>query len=262
MSKTYVMSDIHGCYDEFLLMLEKVQFSDEDQLILAGDYIDRGTQSYEMLRWIENTPDNVLLIKGNHDVEFAQCIYLMEMFLVKYNMQEDNPSGERLYAIYTLVKEELGEMFDYYGTLEQLLRLKGVSFDVLLKWKRCVDAMPYFFKINIGGKKHIIVHAGYTDAKHFESCKDRFEDIESFYIYSREETIQFNGVKDACIVFGHTPTIAKGMYFNNGCVYEYMDKRNNCVFYNIDCGSSYRHGGHDNAKLACLRLDDKKVFYV
>lgn len=28
----YVMSDIHGCYDEFINMLELINFSDEDEL--------------------------------------------------------------------------------------------------------------------------------------------------------------------------------------------------------------------------------------
>lgn len=28
----YVMSDIHGCYDEYMRMLELINFSDEDEL--------------------------------------------------------------------------------------------------------------------------------------------------------------------------------------------------------------------------------------
>ena len=61
----YIMSDIHGCYDEFIDMLGKIHFSSKDILICAGDYIDRGKQSYEMLRWIENRPSNVILVKGS-----------------------------------------------------------------------------------------------------------------------------------------------------------------------------------------------------
>ena len=37
---TYVISDIHGCYNEFLSMLEKIYFSESVHLVLAGDYID------------------------------------------------------------------------------------------------------------------------------------------------------------------------------------------------------------------------------
>ena len=68
---TYVMSDIHGCYDELMKILEKIQFSSDDTLIIAGDYMDRGSQSLEILDWILDVPDNVILLKGNHDAEFV-----------------------------------------------------------------------------------------------------------------------------------------------------------------------------------------------
>ena len=42
------MSDIHGCYDDMIKMLEQIAFSDEDTLILAGDYIDRGSQKCDI----------------------------------------------------------------------------------------------------------------------------------------------------------------------------------------------------------------------
>ena len=71
---TYVMSDIHGCYDEFQQMLEKIHFSDRDLLICAGDYIDRGTKNYEMMSWISNAPENVVFVRGNHDEEFLNPV--------------------------------------------------------------------------------------------------------------------------------------------------------------------------------------------
>lgn len=69
------MSDIHGCYDDMIKMLEQIAFTDEDTLILAGDYIDRGSQSFEMLKWIESNPKNVIFLRGNHDEEFAYLLF-------------------------------------------------------------------------------------------------------------------------------------------------------------------------------------------
>lgn len=63
------MSDIHGCYDEFIQMLRKIQFNSKDLLICAGDYIDRGPKNFEMLNWIIHAPSNVVLVRGNHDEE-------------------------------------------------------------------------------------------------------------------------------------------------------------------------------------------------
>ena len=260
---TYVMSDIHGCYDKFINMLEKINFNNSDQLILAGDYIDRGTQNIEMLRWLESAPDNVLLIKGNHDVEFAQCIGIILSVIRRYNINTENMIGKDIFKIYNLIKEELnGNVFDYYGTLKQLLLYHEVTLDDLIRWKQIIDGMPYYFKIMINGTRHIIVHAGYISNVNYELVKNNYEDIESFYIYAREDSIRYGGLKDLNIIFGHTPTIAFGKFYNNGEVYQYTDNKNNCTYYNIDCGIAYYSDKHSNAKLACLKLEDKSIFYV
>ena len=46
---TYVMSDIHGCYDDLQTIMEIIGFSADDRLMIAGDCIDRGSKTYEML---------------------------------------------------------------------------------------------------------------------------------------------------------------------------------------------------------------------
>ena len=77
------MTDIHGHYDGMKKMLRKIGFSASDRLICAGDYIDRGPKSYEMLRWIESPGENVILIRGNHDEEFRCCVEVMGMIFRK-----------------------------------------------------------------------------------------------------------------------------------------------------------------------------------
>ena len=122
---TYVMSDIHGCFDELLDMLKKIEFSAEDKLIIAGDYIDRGKQNYEMLKWIEDKPVNVTLLRGNHDEEFAYCVDLMGVMFEKKALPIDNL--EATMVIYDLLRE-LAETkisvgaFDYYGTIGKLIK--------------------------------------------------------------------------------------------------------------------------------------------
>ena len=64
------------------------------------------------------------------------------------------------------------------------------------------------------------------------------------------------------IIAGHTPTTA--MYelpFNHGNVYQFYDKEKDCIFYDLDCGYTFKDVCSD-AKLACLRLEDKKIFYI
>lgn len=33
----YIVSDIHGCFDQYRALLEKIQFSDEDELYVLED---------------------------------------------------------------------------------------------------------------------------------------------------------------------------------------------------------------------------------
>lgn len=80
---TYAISDIHGCYDEFMALLRKISLQEEDELILLGDYIDRGPKSYEMLKWLENVPANVVTLKGNHDDGFCRNVRMMKDFATK-----------------------------------------------------------------------------------------------------------------------------------------------------------------------------------
>lgn len=62
----YVMSDIHGCYDKYVEMLNKINFSKDDELYILGDIIDRGKQSMEIFKHILLN-DNITLLKGNHE---------------------------------------------------------------------------------------------------------------------------------------------------------------------------------------------------
>ena len=47
-----IIGDIHGCYDELVALMLKVDFNEnKDTIILLGDYTDRGKQSYEVYRF-------------------------------------------------------------------------------------------------------------------------------------------------------------------------------------------------------------------
>ena len=38
----YVISDLHGCYEEYIKMLELINFNGNDTLYVLGDICDRG----------------------------------------------------------------------------------------------------------------------------------------------------------------------------------------------------------------------------
>ena len=63
---TYVMGDIHGCYEQYAAMLKEIRFSDEDVLYVIGDVIDRGRRSIDVLTDMSMRA-NVFPILGNHE---------------------------------------------------------------------------------------------------------------------------------------------------------------------------------------------------
>lgn len=69
MKRTLVISDIHGELELFEELLRKVEYAPaEDQLILLGDYVDRGPNSKGVLeRVIELRKEGAIVLRGNHD---------------------------------------------------------------------------------------------------------------------------------------------------------------------------------------------------
>lgn len=73
----YAMSDIHGCYEEFLRALELVDLSGNNKLLLLGDYIHGGEGNYQVLDAIINLQkqygsDKVIALMGNHEEMVVQ----------------------------------------------------------------------------------------------------------------------------------------------------------------------------------------------
>ncbi|GGK73375.1 symmetrical bis(5'-nucleosyl)-tetraphosphatase [Amphritea balenae] len=65
---TYAIGDIQGCFDEFMALLEQINFSADDKLWIAGDLVNRGPKSLETVRFLRNMGDQVSVVLGNHDL--------------------------------------------------------------------------------------------------------------------------------------------------------------------------------------------------
>lgn len=66
---TYAIGDIQGCFHSFQNLLKKIGFRPEsDRLWLVGDIINRGAASLEMLRWVYEHQEALVMVLGNHDL--------------------------------------------------------------------------------------------------------------------------------------------------------------------------------------------------
>lgn len=214
----YVMSDVHGMYDKFIEMMEKIDLQRGDHLYILGDVFDRGPDAIKILDYII-PKNNITLLKGNHEKMF-----------------EEYYEGE---------SAQLWYMNGGIVTHNEILSRGQFYEDSLYKYIKTLD----YFKV-VGN--YILSHAEIY-------IPDRSEDItieelavmqdEETCIWSRSSVGRERKFQDYTIVLGHTPV---------KCIDEKQEdilKKDGTIY--IDCGACFSDG-----KLACLRLDDLKEYYV
>ncbi len=201
---TYVISDIHGQFDALMEMMCKIEFSDEDELYIIGDVIDRGPKSIDCIRWIMRQ-DNVLTLLGNHELILYDT-YIHDAPAVYHSLVE--------------IKESLSES-------EQ---------KDILRW---IEDMPECKLITVNGIKYYLNHTQVASEEYFkQELTDRmFPDYSIYKGY-------FNlVVKDIVCIHGHMPTIQIRRWNNQGSDSSIWKNKSESII-DIDCGAGYpKEGG-------------------
>ena len=77
---TYIIGDVHGCYDQFVCLLNKIDYnSQKDKIVLTGDLVNRGPESLAVLNYCMGDK-NITSVLGNHD------LYLL--YLINFNQSK------------------------------------------------------------------------------------------------------------------------------------------------------------------------------
>ena len=72
----WAIGDIQGCYDSLELLLKKIKFKPyKDTLWIAGDLVNRGTKSLEVLEYLYSIKESVVIVLGNHDLALIAAYY-------------------------------------------------------------------------------------------------------------------------------------------------------------------------------------------
>lgn len=229
----YAMSDLHGEYEKYLAMLEKIKFSQEDTLYLLGDLVDRGPEPVKILQDIMQRP-NVYPLMGNHEV---MAVYILKQLLLE--VTEETISQVDAYLMENIM------MWQRNGggvTLEQFQALPPRERRQLLE---LMEGFGWYETVDVGERGFLLVHAGlgnYRPGKKLEEYS-----LEELTIARPDYQTQYFPDDSIYVLSGHTPTkLLSGKW-------EIYHSHNNIV---LDCGAAI--GG----RLACLCLDTMEEFYL
>ncbi len=251
----YAMSDIHGCIDALKQKLELVDLSGDNRIIFLGDYIDYGSDSGGVLRYIydyqnKHGKDKVIMLKGNHEAMFLEWIdefgkkITPLMDAMAYDSWLKTDSEQDYKAFRTLISPEQFGLFTNMERKSSFAALNAGAVKLVLENNRdlvgWIRSMESFYETD----RQIFVHAGVDE----EAGEDwKWGTGDEIFLWKFPAT---TGAFYKTIIAGHVGTSRMAGRSDYHDIY-YDGKSH----YYID-GSVYRQG-----KLLLLAYDESKDKY-
>ena len=233
----YIMSDIHGNAARFNSIMKQIDLQPEDTLYVLGDVIDRYPDGIRLLRHLMKQP-NAKMLLGNHEYMMLKALDEPEQ------MDEENASALRLWY------RNGGEITHTF-----LKHIRKATRREIFDFLR---SLPLNFNIEVNGQHYILVHGGVVDV--YPKYMYNYDSLEHYAAWHRLRYFDTE-LKGKTVIVGHTPTTE---FQRNNPLEVWHSQDDNMI--GIDCGCGFpppsvqgRHPAY--GRLACLRLDDGKVFY-
>lgn len=235
----YVMSDIHGNMRRFRSVMKQIKLKPDDTLYVLGDAIDRYPDGIKIIRKLMEIP-NVQMLLGNHEYMMLRAIGQ------PYDVDEQLDEKAQAEALKLWCQNGGKTTYAEWKRIHKATREKIVNF---------LRSLPLNADVELNGVHYRLVHGAPTEE--YAYYKQFYENETHFSVW-KDWTPGKNHHGDYTMVFGHSPT----MFFRYCVPLEvwFGEKR-----IGVDCGSGFpedpkEHFGK-HGRLACLRLDDMKVFY-
>lgn len=186
-ANVWVIGDIHGFYQSFISLIDELNLGENDRVVLLGDLIDRGPNSYGVVH-TARTNEQIFCVKGNHEAMMAENFSLEGL---------QDPNIDLLVWIKnggdTTVRSYLNAFNNVLTQPDHQAMKKQIKDDN--EW---IETLP----LHIVLKEWRLVHAGYKPNLPLD------EQTEDEYLWIRKEFHEVLEPVDhqRTVVFGHTPT--------------------------------------------------------
>lgn len=229
----YVLSDIHGNERRFDSVLKQINLQQSDTLYILGDIIDRHPGGIRILRKIMDMP-NAKMLLGNHE-------YMM-LRALGHPYDDYADTGN---AVEHWYRNGGKVTHDHIKRLRKTMRMEII---------RYLHSLPLNIEIEVNGTAYKLVHG--APVERYQN-HPRYRNETHYAVWYRLEPEECVS-RDYVMIFGHTTT----KHYQNQIPMEIWEG-DHCI--GIDCGSGYSEDAENPnsiyGRLACLRLDDGKVFY-
>lgn len=231
---TYVVSNLHGCFDEYKTLLQIIKFNaDRDVLYVLGDIVDYGPNPMELIGDM-SIRLNVYPIAGERDFLAARMLTGYEKMQAAMK-KGDAPDPDFVSELTDWIKDGGEPTLSAYRALDKDMQEGVIDY---------LSDMPLYEEITVEGKDYLLIHQGIYDFT--PDVELDWLEPTDFFSESIDPTAKY--YDDKTIIAGHTPTTEENggagrIFYGNGTIL-------------IDCGLG--RGG----RLGCLRLEDGKEFYV
>ncbi len=228
---TYVISDLHGCFDKFKDLLRKINFTDNDVMYVLGDIVDHGEEPIELLCDL-SMRYNVIPVLGECDMRAYRLLSALDRMLT----DGESPEPELLSEMAMWLQDGGQKTIEGFKALDADMR-EGVL--------EYLSDMSLYEETEVKGKRYVLVHAGIAGFDEDTPLEDYMP--EDFISEAMDPDRCY--FPDATLIAGHTPT------------YELDGAENGKIYHGeygiiVDCGAAF------GECLGCLRLEDGKEFYV
>ena len=145
-----VFGDIHGNWERFKDVYQKVGFSpDKDLVVFLGDYLDRGQTPVPVMEWVMEHfgTRNMIFLRGNHEQMFYESL--------RNEGQTEGLVDCRISSPKSLWFAAGSGGFETYKAIGKTGRGK----ELIAAWLKLIEKMPLYAEIGVNGQKYWFIHA-------------------------------------------------------------------------------------------------------